>query len=254
MEAGARASDLSIRAVLSRVAQGYRHNWKLLLVVGLIVFTPIGLIGASTSLDHIELEEWDGLRSAFLLTLGIAQASLTLLGAVFYSGVVAAGERARSGGERQSIVEVARHLPYGPLIVADLMLVAVLFLGFLALIVPGLVFITWFALIAPVVELEDCSARHSFRRSRALVRPHFWRVACVMLPLTLLQGVLDALGEGIAEAAFGHSFFGEWAASVLPDLLASPLYALTVLALYFELAAGEGSPSSSPPDESGASA
>ena len=235
MEAGARASDLSIGAVLRRIAAGYRHDWKLLLVVGLIVFAPIGLVTSSTSLDHIEIEKWDGVESAFLLTLGIAQASLTLLGAVFYSGVVAAGERARIGGERRSIVEVARHLPYGPLIVADLVLVALLFVGFLALIIPGFIFLTWYALVAPVVEIEECSARRSFRRSRQLVRPHFWRVAAVMIPLVFLQGILDAVGEGIADGLFGDSFLGDWAGSVLPDLLASPVYALTVLALYFEL-------------------
>ena len=37
----------------------------------------------------------------------------------------------------------------------------------------------------------------------------------------------------------GEGFFGNWLATVLANLLTAPLYALTVLALYFEIRARE---------------
>jgi hypothetical protein len=111
--------------------------------------------------------------------------------------------------------------------------------GFLALIIPGFIFITWFALIAPAIEIEGLGARAAFRRSRALVRPHFWRVAAIVIPLTFLQAALESGGEQLGHSLLGEGYPGNWLASVVSNLLGSPLYALTVLALYFEITARE---------------
>lgn len=230
---------LAIRPLLARIAGGYRFNWRLLLVAGIIVFAPIGLIGAFDPLDGYTLDDWGGGWAAVLAVVLVGQAAIPLLGAVFYSGVVAAGEEERTSGTRRGLAEVARTLPYWTLIVADLALVVVIILGFVALIVPGFIFMTWFVLIAPVIEMESLSARGAFRRSRELVRPHFWRVAGVMIPLTILQSLLEGIGQGLGHGLLGDTFLGNWAGSTVANLLGSPLYALTVLALYFEITSRE---------------
>ena len=53
------------------------------------------------------------------------------------------------------------------------------------LIVPGLVLMTWWVLIIPVVVLERTSAGAAFGRSRELVRGYGWNVFGVIV-LTLL--------------------------------------------------------------------
>ena len=172
-----RREPLGIRPIVAQVAAGYRYDWKLLFGAGLLVFAPIGLLTSLDPFDGYAIDDWSGGWSVVLFLLLAIQASVPLLGAVFYSGVVAAGEERRRHGVHHRLPDIARNLPYRSLIVADIALLLVMFAGFLALIVPGLVFITWFALIAPVIEMERRGARAAFRRSRQLVRPHFWRVA-----------------------------------------------------------------------------
>jgi hypothetical protein len=235
-------SKLEIKPILRRVATGYREDWRLLLLIGLIVFVPIGMITAFQPFEGSNLDDWSGGWAPVLAAIVFTQLVLPLLGAVFYSGVVAAGEQEREWGTRHGLGHIARTLPYWKLILADLALVLVLGFGFLLLVVPGIIFLTWFALIAPVVEIERLGVRAAFRRSRALVRPHFWRVAGVMIPLMIVQSILEGVGDELARGLLGDTYIGNWLGSVAANLLGSPLYALTVLALYFEILAREPPP------------
>jgi len=234
-----RREPLRIRPILAQIAAGYRNDWMLLLGGGLLVFVPIGVLTAFDPFDGYAIGDWGGGWSVVLFLLLAAQVSIPLLGAVFYSGVVAAGEERRRHGVRHSLADVARNLPYRSLIIADVLLLLVMFAGFVALIVPGLVFITWFSLIAPIIEMEGLGARAAFRRSRRLVRPHFWRVAGIVLPLAILQSVLESAGVDAGHALLGNGYLGNWLGWIVSNLLGSPLYALTVLALYFEITARE---------------
>ena len=72
-----------------------------------------------------------------------------------------------------------------------------------------------------------------------MVRPHFWRVAGVVFPLTILQSILENTGDDAGHALLGEGYLGNWLGSVASNLLGAPLYALTVLALYFEIRARE---------------
>ena len=230
---------LRIGPVLVQVAAGYRHDWKLLIGAGLLVFAPIGLLTSLDSLDGYASEDWGGGWSVALALLIVAQVSIPLLGAVFYSGIVAAGVERRRSGRRHRLADVARYLPYRSLILADIGLFVLMAAGFLALVIPGLIVLTWFALIAPVIEMEGLGPRAAFRRSRDLVRPHFWRVAGIVIPLTILQAALESGGDDAGHALLGDGYLGNWLGWIASNLLGSPLYALTVLALYYEIRARE---------------
>jgi hypothetical protein len=111
--------------------------------------------------------------------------------------------------------------------------------GFLLLVVPGFIFVIWFSLIAPVIEIEQRGVIASFRRSREMIRHHFWRVAGVIFPLVFVESLLEGFGDGIGHGILGENYLGNLTGSVVANLLVSPLYALTVLALYFEIRARE---------------
>lgn len=230
---------LRFRPILGQIAAGYRHDWKLLLGAGLVVFGLIGVVSSLDPFDGNTLGDWSGGWSIVLALIIAAQISIPLIGAVFYSGVVATGEERRRLGVEHGLLDVARNLPYKNLILADFALVAVLAAGFVALLIPGFIFLTWFTLIAPLIEMERLGVRAAFRRSRALVRPHFRRVAGVVIPLVILEGILENGGESVGHSLLGEGYLGTWLGSVIANLLASPLYALTVLALYFEITARE---------------
>jgi len=233
------AAPLGFRPILAEIAAGYRHDWRLLLGAGVLVFGVIGLVSAFDPFDGNALEDWSGGWSVVLLLLIAAQVSIPLLGAVFYSGVVAAGEERRRSGVRHGLADVARGLPYRNLILADLALIGATAAGFVLLIVPGFIVITWFALIPPLIEMEGLGVRAAFRRSRAMVRPHFRRVAAVVIPLAFLQALLEGGGESLGHTILGEGYLGNWLATVIANLLTAPLYALTVLAIYYEIRARE---------------
>ena len=77
---------------------------------------------------------------------------------------------------------------------ADVVLAVATLVGLALFVVPGVVVFTVFALIGPVITIEDRSVGSSFRRSWQLVRPNFWVTLClVTVPLQVEQAVLHAI-------------------------------------------------------------
>ena len=224
--------------MIAQVAAAYRAHWRTLLVVGLLVFVPLGLIEL---LDHRlqepladdELDQLDPGLLAAIFAAVIGHATAALLGEVVYAGIVAAAVTA--GTARPPLRELLRHLPFWRLVCVDLLWVVVVVVGFLALVVPGLIFITWFALVAPAVEIEGRGVTDAFRRSRELVRRRFWFVLALILPVLVLGDLLSSAAEEVSFLGLGDGWAGEWVGSVLANLLASPLYALVAVFLFLGL-------------------
>jgi len=215
-----------------------RARWPVLMLAAVVIFVPVGLLEA---IDH-ELEEAltdpDGLELGDLIEIVAAAFVLgagVLLGDVLYAGVVAAVVIAVRTQHEGSLRELLEGLPVLRLIAVDLLLGLVVVIGFLLLIVPGIVFITWFALVAPVVKVEHPPIRAAFRRSRELVRGHFWLVFAFVIPIVIVAEALSGLAQSGMVELLGEGFVGDWAGAALADLLTAPLYALAVVVLYFEL-------------------
>ncbi|HYV59090.1 MAG TPA: hypothetical protein VFA62_03390, partial [Acidimicrobiia bacterium] len=91
---------------------------------------------------------------------------------------------------------ILRTLPYGRLIGADLLLALGTLLFSLALFVPGMIFFTYFSLVGPALVMEDRRVFSAFRRSRQLVRGHFWLVfVLVTLPILFEENVVHGIVE-----------------------------------------------------------
>ena len=97
---------------------------------------------------------------------------------------------------------------------------------FLLLIVPGLVLLTWWALLSPVIVLERKSVGEAFGRSRELVRGNGWTVFGVMLITT----VLSAVGAGILSAllSFLPAFLEQWLGGTIAGAVVAPFTAIAV--------------------------
>ena len=135
----------------------------------------------------------------------------------------------------------------GRLIVADVLLTFVVGAGLLLLVIPGLVFVVWFALAGPLLEAQNLGVVQSMRVSRELVRGSFWRVAGVVLPLAL---VTNGLAEGVyalVTGFLGDGFLPSWAGATLGELLTEQLFALALVVLYLELSSGGGTGVGAPP-------
>jgi hypothetical protein len=225
--------------VIAQVGRAYRAHWRVLLAAGLVVFAPLGVLEVLA--DHLEgpLDDQSGeLDPGLIVALGVALIGLTfgtLAGEVVYTGIVSALVHGSERGDDVSVGAVVRRLPIGRLIAIDLLWVAMVIVGFIALIVPGFLFMTWFALVAPAAEIEDLGVRASFRRSRELVRRRFWLVLVFVVVLLLAEAGLTSAATSISFWGIGHGDAGDWLATVLASLAISPLYALVAVIVFLRL-------------------
>ena len=107
-----------------------------------------------------------------------------------------------------------RSVPVGRLILLDLVLTLGTAIGFLLLVIPGLVFMAYFSISPAMVKIEHRGVWASMRRARELVRGNFWRVMLIV--------VGTILGTEIAVSLISESFHGV-AAVALIDLAADGL-------------------------------
>ena len=195
MERIGAGAELTFRGVIAQVLRAYREHWRSLLIFGLIVFVPLGVLDvASEHIGEPLLEEdadFDfGTIAALIATIFGLSLGL-LVGEVVFTGIVSAAVADWRAGRERSVRELLAHLPIGRLICVDLLWVAVIFAGFLALIVPGVIFLVWFALVAPACELEDRGIVDSFRRSRELVRRRFRLAFAIVIMMIAAQRAAD---------------------------------------------------------------
>jgi hypothetical protein len=118
-----------------------------------------------------------------------------------------------------------------------LMVVSVLFglgvaLGFILIIIPGLILLTMWSVVAPVTVLEHPGVLAAFGRSRALVRGHGWSVFGVIVLLYFGVVVVSLLAGGIG-AGLGSG--ARALVQLVVTVLLAPVPALGASVLYFAL-------------------
>lgn len=206
-----------------------------LLLLAAIVFVPLGLVHAlATGADIGSLDLDGGLKIAAVGTL-LVLAATGLVGEVFYAGAVAISLTHPHDGKPPTLREIARMIDYRTLIAVDLVYAALVAVGFVAFLVPGIVAFVYFGLAAPVVEIERRGVRQAFARSARLVRGNFWFVLAVLVPIELLGDGVTGLATAIAHDLLGESLFGEWLADSLANVAFTPFYAVAVVLIVVEL-------------------
>lgn len=234
------------RDIYVHTARTYWRRGGYLLLLGVAVFVPLGLLdGVADRIQEIRIEDFSGftdLGTYALLAAIVVQAVTSLLGEIFYSGAVAIALARGEEAEPPALLAVARHLSYGRLILVDLMVAAGTAIGLLALIVPGLVFLTWFSLAGPIIELEGTAVRGALKRSRQLVRGNFWAVFAVVLPISVVSEVLSTASLDWFHGLIHNAILGDWAGEAVTGILLSPLYAVAVvlITLHLRATADEG--------------
>jgi hypothetical protein len=121
-------------------------------------------------------------------------------------------------------------------------------IGFVLLIVPGLILLTIWSVAAPVVVLERPPGLGALARSRELVRGNGWQAFGVIFILTVLIAIVSGAIELGAESAGTAAGI---VVRVVLGVLTAPLAALAAAVLYFELLAvhGEKAPAGTAPEE-----
>jgi hypothetical protein len=196
---GARFTASDLVALTSRM---YLRHLPRVTVPAALIFVPLGLLeeGASAATADWPSRSVGGLLAALAVSLGLS--GVALLAEVSYSGVLeyTIGD-SLAGRPPAPIRDLLLRLPYARLVAVQLLVAAVAVVGFILLVVPGLVALVVFSLVGPVVVLEGRRPLAALRRSAALVRTRWLLTAAiVVLPSVLGDGLDAAAGD-----LFGHS-------------------------------------------------
>lgn len=120
--------------------------------------------------------------------------------------------------------------------------------GLILLVVPGVIFAIWFALVVPIVAIEGDNQKHVLRRSRALTKGYRGRIFGILVVGGFTFMILAFL-LGIPLAFIDH-----WAIAATVDSTLDVTYRFfTVLALMMYLGIAYGDISVPAPDHTAAS-
>jgi hypothetical protein len=212
------------KGVLREAWETYKAHWRHFATIAFAVYATVAVISLILTLL---LERW---AAAILIGLVSLIATFWVQGAL-----IKAVEDIRDGRADLSFSEtlnrVRPHL--AAIIVAGILAAIGVVIGLILLIVPGLLLLTWWVLIVPVIVLEGRSAGESFGRSRELVRGYGWNVfGVIVLTVLVLLGfriVLDLVLFPLANEL--QSFLTE----LIVGTVATPFAVVAWTLLYYRL-------------------
>ena len=224
---------LDVSGVISRVFNIYVDQASVLMPAAAVVFVFSGV------LTTVLLTAGSGLAIVALL--------ISLVATTLFTGMVVELVSDIQDGRRDSspgqLLRAATPV-LGKLIMVGIVAGIGVVIGFVLIIVPGLILITVWSVAAPVVVLERPAGLGALRRSRELVRGSGWQVFGVILLLDILVAVIAGGVEfGAESAGTGIGIV----VRVVVGVLTAPLSALAAAVLYFDLRGlSSGEPSVAP--------
>ena len=216
---------LDTARVFERIFEIYRDQFTLLIPAALVVFVPVAIVNGIVYAGDVSLA-----GVLLILVLGT-------IASYWFQGMVVEAARDILDGRRD--YQVGTLLRSAAPVILPLFLAGVLaglafLIGFLLFIIPGLIVLTFFAVVAPVIVIERPGVIDAFRRSIGLVRGTALQVFGVIVVLFLLQFIVGAVIQAIAND-IADSFVGYALADLIVRLLVAPLSALAAAVMYFEL-------------------
>jgi hypothetical protein len=166
---------------------------------------------------------------------GVALVLLFWALSILYQGmVVELVQDIQDGRRDHSIGQLLRSVDqvFWPLVGVSILLAIGIGIGFVLLIIPGLVLLVIWSVVAPVTVLERPGVFAAFGRSRELVRGNGWNVFGVIV-LVFVIVFLVSIAAGIATSGLGSvgRALVQWAV----NSAIAPIAALSASVLYFEL-------------------
>ncbi|HXV03815.1 MAG TPA: hypothetical protein VFP24_09615 [Gaiellaceae bacterium] len=201
----------------------YKRHWQHLFTIAFIVYAITSLLGL--------------ILVATLTWFGAILAAIISLVAYFWvqGALITAVADIRDGRVDLSVGETFQRVRprLGSIIVGGILLALAISIGFLLLIVPGLLALTWWSMVIPVIVLEGRSAGESFGRSRDLVRGYAWGVfGIIILTFLILVAFSIVLSLILSPVA---DWLQSFVSDVITGTVATPFAIAAWSILYFRL-------------------
>jgi hypothetical protein len=178
----ANATDrkLSLREVAGEMSAVYRRHWKFLVPAAIVVLLPQSIADAFLEGFHVE-----HLRTAAdFATIGAAlgTTAVNLFGQAVYAGLAAAAVIDwRAGRPLPRLADLIRAMPIGRLIVLDVVITVLTAIGFVLLILPALIVLTYIGISPAVLKIEHLGVQGALSRSIELVRGRARQVFVIVI-------------------------------------------------------------------------
>lgn len=183
---------LRMRDVVGAALRTYRERFWRVAGTAFVVFGAVAAIDAFATVLVIDRHVPRPYGAAIT---SIASAVFSMAGVVVYAGILdkVVGTHLH-GHDDLRVSEIWTVLPLRRLMAADIVLALATIAGLALFVIPGIAVFTLWSLVGPMITIEDRSVFSGLRRSRQLVRAHFWSTFfLVTLPLQVEQAVLHAI-------------------------------------------------------------
>lgn len=229
---------MTVGGILGEAWRLYTKFFTRFFAVALIVFLIVNLINAA-------LGSIIGTGAGLALLVALITTVVSIVGTFWLQGaLVYAVDDVRDGRIDSSIGELFERVRpnLGTLIVAGILAGLGIAVGLVLLIVPGLILLTWWCLIVPVIVLEGKQVSEAFGRSRQLVRGHGWTVFGVII----VSVIAVAIASGVIQSIFSFlgPFLRYWIGGAIASAIVDPFLAVALTLMYFHL---RGSPAAEAP-------
>lgn len=236
---------MTVGTVLGEAWSLYTKFFVRFVVIALVVFVVVNLAYALLDAALYDQDDVGSTETWLLLAISIAASTV---GTFWLQGAfVKAVQDVRDGVFDSSTQDIFRAVApvLGTLIVAGVLAGLGIGVGFLLLIVPGVILLTWWAVIAPVVVVERKGVIEAFGRSRQLVGGHFWTVLGIVLITVILTGVAG----GILTAVFSFlpRFLELLIGATIAQAVVAPFSAIALTLTYFKLREAKEATAETPP-------
>jgi hypothetical protein len=217
-----------LSGVLSEAWALYRRHAAHFILISFAIFLVISVITALLS--------W---------ALGTVGALIGLIFSVFGSfllqaALVKAVQDVRDGRVDLDLGQtVSAALPFiGSVAVASILASIGIGIGFVLIIVPGLILLTFWSLIVPEIVIGGAGALESFGRSWRTVRNYAWNVfgTYILVFLILIAGEI-VLSLILSSLSYGWRSF---ISSLVSDTLVAPFIAAVITLIYYRLTTAHG--------------
>jgi hypothetical protein len=122
---------------------------------------------------------------------------------------------------------------FGSVFWISLLVGLIVAVGFLLLIIPGVIFLTMLAVAIPALIVENQRGTEALGRSWRLVKGHFWHVLGTIVVAAIITGVISAIFGALG----GSNWFLQWIFGSIGTIVTAPYSALIAILLYVDLRA-----------------
>jgi hypothetical protein len=233
--------ELGVGEVISKTFDLYRRNFVKYFVLFLVVEAIVGLVSAwayhtfplptlSSQPTTQQVLDWmPGYFSSLLSIIAVVAVVTLVLGPIAAAGAIKMASEEIEGRP----VELGAAVKFAAskliwLWALGILVGIIVGVGFILLVVPGIILLIMFGLTFPVLIIENVGVLGSLGRSRELVSHRWLKTFAVMLVWFIILAVIGII-VGLIASPFG------WASSLVSDILGAfyaPLIPIT-LTVYF---------------------